>query len=373
MLHVHPTGTLQPATVERLLRAGNPRVSGTQFRYPAGFSKQELAFLESYADDVRYLDLRADDQASFRALFVLPEGTSDFRRFAAVFPLVAMLRQFPEANGWHTITSDFFKRAQENRVRYVEFTMDVEPTRDGLRELEAIVQLAQEYGVTLRINAAFDRAAQPTQNVARLAQLIDILKANPSPIVGGMDMSGAEAKHPALEAGQALYGSVLANPELATRLGRTLHAGTGDPRNMRDAQLLGAERVGHGTQALSDPVALEFAARRELGVEANLVSNVRLGYVRSFREHPFLDLLRLGLRVSLSTDDEGILGTSLADEFAAAITHTDITYAEVRQLVLNSIDTSFAAAAEKQALRAEVENDLRHFEELWPTVDRAAP
>jgi adenosine deaminase len=135
--------------------------------------------------------------------------------------------------------------------------------------------------------------------------------------------------------------------------------------------LLGAQRLGHGTQPLKDPVALEFAATRQLPVEANLVSNVRLGYARSYAEHPFLDLLRLGLRVSLSTDDEGILGTDISNEFNAAISHTNITYSEVRQLVLNSIDTCFAADGEKAALRDRAEVELREFEEAWRTHAKA--
>jgi adenosine deaminase len=142
---------------------------------------------------------------------------------------------------------------------------------------------------------------------------------------------------------------------------------------MRDAILLGAERVGHGTQAWKDPVALEFAANQKLPIEANLVSNVRLGYAASFRAHAFLDLLRLGLRVSLSTDDEGILVTDITNEFVAAITHTNITYSEVRQLVLNSIDTAFVDDAEKGRLRGQVEQDLREFEASWRAAASDAP
>jgi adenosine deaminase CECR1 len=71
--------------------------------------------------------------------------------------------------------------------------------------------------------------------------------------------------------------------------------------------------------------------------------------------------------VSLSTDDEGIFGTDMTNEFTTAIAHTDISYAEVRQLIINSIATSFAAPEEKDALLALVENDLREFEQSWAT------
>jgi len=369
MLHVHPNGTLQPETVERLLRLGDPAVGRKRAGYSGGFAKGELAFLDDYPDEFRYLELRAEDQVRFRALFLLPETTSAFRRFAAVFPLVGLLRQIPELRAWDQICDDFFKRANAHRVRYVEFTMHVEPSLDALRELEETARVAQvRYGITLRVNAAFDRTAAPQENLARLRRLTEFLAANPSGVVVGIDLSGNETGYPALEAGQHLYGYAQGETASAALLHRTIHAGAGDPRNMRDALLMAAERVGHGTQAFADPVALEFAISRRVPVEANIVSNVRLGYAESFAEHPFLDLLRLGLRVSLSTDDEGILATDITNEFAVAIAHTDITYAEVRQLVLNSIETSFAAHDEKERLRATVENDLREFEKLWPTI-----
>jgi hypothetical protein len=114
MLHVHPTGTLHPVTVERLLVAGNPAVGRKHLGYAKGFSRSELSFLSKYAGDVRYRELRAEDQVRFRALFVLPEGTSDFRRFTAVFPLVSALRSIPELDAWQKISDDFFQRAQRS-------------------------------------------------------------------------------------------------------------------------------------------------------------------------------------------------------------------------------------------------------------------
>jgi adenosine deaminase len=364
MLHVHPTGTLQPATVERLLREENPVVGRDAISYAKAFGAAELQFLRDYPGDVRYLALRPEDQARFRGLFVLPENRSDFRRFAVIFPLVGWLRQLPNVDAWQIITDDFLARAEAQRVRYAEWTMHVEPNAEALRQLQTTAARAQErYGITVRVNAAFDRATSPRDNAGKLQQLIRSLNEKPSGVLVGIDLAGDEAGQPAFEAGQPLYSQLLRDAPLH----RTMHAGTGDPRNARDALLLGAERIGHGTQLLADPVVLEFAARQRVAVEANLVSNVRLRYAESFARHPFLPLVRSGVRVSLSTDDEGIFGTDITNEFATAIAHTDITYAEVRQLIINSIATSFAAPEEKDALLALVENDLREFEQSWGT------
>ncbi|MBL7669829.1 MAG: hypothetical protein JNM39_05035 [Bdellovibrionaceae bacterium] len=82
----------------------------------------------------------------------------------------------------------------------------------------------------------------------------------------------------------------------------------------------------------------------------NTSSNLRLTNLAAISEHPFLNYLRLGLPVSLSTDDEGIFETDINHECELAISQTDITYAEFKQMAFNSIQTSFASAADKKTL-----------------------
>ena len=145
-----------------------------------------------------------------------------------------------------------------------------------------------------------------------------------------------------------------------------MHSGElGDAHNPRDAILLGAERLGHAVKLIDDPVALEYARHQALPVEVNLTSNVRLGVVASIETHPFLKFLRLGLKPSLSTDDEGILDTDINQECTLAIEKTDINYAELKQMGYNSIDTSFAPADLKAKLRGQLEADYSVFEKHW--------
>jgi hypothetical protein len=218
MLHVHPTGTLQPATVERLLREENPAVGRDAISYAKAFGAAELQFLRDYPGDVRYLALRPEDQARFRALFVLPENRSDFRRFAAIFPLVGWLRQLPNVDAWQIITDDFFARAQAQRVRYAEWTMHVEPNAEALRQLQTTAARAQErYGITLRVNAAFDRAASPRDNAAKLQQLIRSLSEQPSRVLVGIDLAGDEAGRPPSKQGSRCIRSCCAMPTCIAR------------------------------------------------------------------------------------------------------------------------------------------------------------
>ena len=144
---------------------------------------------------------------------------------------------------------------------------------------------------------------------------------------------------------------------------RTMHAGElGDPRNPRDAMILGAERLGHGVKLEEDPIALEYATIHKIPVEINLTSNVKLQAIKNLKDHPFLKYLRLGLKVSLSTDDEGIFKTNINQECEKAILNTDVTYAEMKQMAFNAIDAAFISEGEKQPLREKLNSQYAEFE-----------
>jgi adenosine deaminase len=199
-----------------------------------------------------------------------------------------------------------------------------------------------------------------------LKQAQDLLAVHSSAIVG-IDLLGNETSTPALETGQAEYATILrAVREGKSSLHRTMHAGElGDPRDPRDAMLLSAERLGHGVQLIEDPVALEYAATRKIAVEVNLVSNIRLQAIDSLKHHPYLKYLRLGIPVSLSTDDEGILDTEINKECQVAIAETDVTYFELRQMAFNSIETSFADEATKERLLGKLKESFSRFEKTF--------
>ena len=48
------------------------------------------------------------------------------------------------------------------------------------------------------------------------------------------------------------------------------------------------------------------------------ISNVRLGIVPSLEEHPLPRLRAAGVACSISTDDPGLMGTDLTQDYAAA-------------------------------------------------------
>jgi adenosine deaminase len=137
----------------------------------------------------------------------------------------------------------------------------------------------------------------------------------------------------------------------------TLHAGELAPGlvppeglrfHIREAVELGhAERIGHGVDIMyeKDPLALLAEMRdRHIAVEINLTSNdVILGVHGD--DHPFPVYRKHGVPVALSTDDEGVSRSQLTEEFERAVLDYNLSYADLKELVRNSIEYSFAPGA----------------------------
>lgn len=376
LLHVHPHGTLDRATVRLLLERANPRLEprATLSRVDAeGLAEARLkvAFLAGGAEPARYRALSESERARIVDLFFWTPGT---RSPQVAFAMVDLLRESPAFD--ETVHREFFARARRHGVRYVELTKSFGPGDRERRRLRTISAWAVEHDVVVRFNLGFRRVRSEPDNLRKLRAW---LAAPPEPLVRGIDLYGREEKASHLAVGQRLYATLAsARDRSETSLQMTAHAaGEGEPRNPRDALVFGAVRLGHGVGLRADAVALEYARRQRIAIETNLTSNLRLGYVDRLEEHPFLDFHRLGLAVSLSTDDEGMLETDISRECALAVAGTDIAYAELRAMVVNSIATSFAEEEVKAELLRELESELTRFEERWarrsPPRARRAP
>ncbi len=144
----------------------------------------------------------------------------------------------------------------------------------------------------------------------------------------------------------------------------SIHAGEVDEPNhhVRDTLLLGAERIGHGVNLITDPETLTAMRYGPYLVEINLVSNLLLEYVSDYSQHPFPEYLRLGVPVALSTDDRGMWDSTMTDEFFVAVTEFDLSWQEIKTLSRNSLAYGFVEEDVKRGLLAEYDTRIRDFE-----------
>lgn len=147
-------------------------------------------------------------------------------------------------------------------------------------------------------------------------------------------------------------------------IGLAIHAGEVDEANphMRDTLLLGATRLGHGNNILTDEDLLLHLRSGIAMVEINLVSNLLLEYVDRYSQHHFAELLRTGVPVALSTDDSGMWDSNMTDEYMTAVTEFNLTWEELVQCGRNSLKWSFAEPALKEKLLADYDHGVLAFE-----------
>lgn len=134
----------------------------------------------------------------------------------------------------------------------------------------------------------------------------------------------------------------------------SIHAGEVDEPNfhVRDTLLLGAARIGHGVNLITDPDTMRLMRHGPYLVEINLVSNLLLEYVSDYSQHPFPEYLRTGIPVALSTDDRGMWDSNLTDEFFVAVKEFNLSWPELMTLSRNSLLHAFAPDSVKADMLA---------------------
>ena len=136
--------------------------------------------------------------------------------------------------------------------------------------------------------------------------------------------------------------------------------------HIREAvDVAGAERIGHGVDLVYETDSrglLERMRQRHVLVEINLTSNDQILGVRG-NDHPLPAYRRAGVPVALSTDDEGVARSHLTEEFRRATITYKLSYADLKEMVRNSLQYAFVEASEKARLQKDLEARFREFEQ----------
>ena len=154
-------------------------------------------------------------------------------------------------------------------------------------------------------------------------------------------------------------------------IGLAIHGGeVAEPnQHVRDTLLLGANRIGHGTNLITDPDTLLLMRTGKFAVEVSLVSNHLLGYAESVALHPFPEYLRLGIPVCLGTDDRGMWHSNMTDEYFLAVTSFNLSWDELVHVGRTSLEFAFLPQRKKKHLLEDYERDVAVFEARYGRGD----
>ena len=154
-------------------------------------------------------------------------------------------------------------------------------------------------------------------------------------------------------------------------IGISIHAGEAEKPDsyIRDTLRLGATRIGHGINLLSDEDTLLRMRDSRFLVEINLISNELLEYVPDLDLHPFPIYLRQGIACCLNTDDRGMWDSNFTDEVFVAVKRFNLSWTEVQKIAFNSYEFSFTDESTKRKLISNYKNDLKRFADQFSNTN----
>jgi aminodeoxyfutalosine deaminase len=308
-LHLHLEGAIGPRTLVELARNHGRKLEEEQAQAIYQYT-DFTGFLLAFREITKYLQTSEDYELATYGL--MRQLAAENVKHAEVYVSVGACLS------WGRIFDDIFAGMERGRIR---------GERDFGVSLYWIFDAVRHFG------------PEAAMCVAELA-----VKLKPHDSVVGFGIGGDERR-----AGPELFRDVFAfSARHGLRL--TCHAGeTTGPESVWGAlRELRTERIGHGTTCCQDARLMAHLQETQVPVEVSLSSNVRTGCVASLEQHPVKTYCDLGLLVTLNTDDPALFSTTLCREYQIAQQTFGFTDGQLRQLAINSFQSSFLPESEKR-------------------------
>lgn len=282
--------------------------------------------------------------AAAHGIALPPPGTAsrnfrDFRAFADHNALVRECLRRP--SDFRRVAREFCEDEAANGVRYVEVTFTAaahgERLGDPAMPLEAVLDGLEEGCRATGLLAAVVIDHSRRRSVERARSSVALARRFAHRGVVAFGVAGEES-HPL-----APFAGVVAEAREAG-LHLVHHAGEAEGADsIREAITVGAtERLGHGIRVLDDPRLLDEVRERGIALEVCPSSNVALGLVPSFDEHPLPRLRDSGLDVTLNTDIPSVVGTTVVEEYRRVRDRFAYGDGDLADIARTSVLASFA-------------------------------
>ncbi|MDP8928814.1 MAG: adenosine deaminase [Actinomycetota bacterium] len=280
-----------------------------------------------------------------------PPGFEDFLQFVRLY--LSVSRQIRTPDELATVAADFARRQAEQGVRYTEVTFTaLRHVRNGMQPsamwgaLRAgLAEAGPHSEIRVLVDAVRNLGREHAERTVALVEEAD------APIVG-LGLTGQE------DPDNESQFTVLREAADRLGLGLSVHAGEGGPPTSILAALdeLGADRIGHGIAAVRDADVLARLAAEQVPVEVCPSSNVVLGLVPSLEEHPFPELWRAGVNVTVNSDDPAFFGTSLDQELRHAARLAELGRSDLAEIQRRAARAAFAPVNVRRRLLAAIDD-----------------
>jgi adenosine deaminase len=283
------------------------------------------------------------DWTAMSAALVGEMPSSSQAELLKTFDLPIALMQ--DAEALERIAAELVEAKAADNVRYLEIRWGpLLHVARGLSLADGIAAVcrganaaASRTGVTVRLISTALRSHDPERNVElaeAAAQFID-------QGLTAWDLAGPEEAFPDPLTHARSFEAARANG-----LRMTIHAGEwGGAAQVKRSLVIDPERIAHGPGAIEDEdLCAELRAR---GITLDLAphSNWQAAIVPSVADHPLKPLYRMGVPVTLNTDDLTVSDLTLSEEYIAAVAEVGLELPELWAIDRHALDVAFADEA----------------------------
>ena len=295
----------------------------------------------------------------------LPEGCSD-EEFKAKYMVLSPMNDLPTVLQKFLVTRDRIKSLERierltfeacedmyliSNVRILElryapsFVLEVYPELGADRMHEAIVRGCARAEVKYPIAVGIICLLQRIKSVTENEYWADFAIERKGEILG-IDLADDEVNYP-----PEPFTHIFQKAKSAG-LGITVHAGEPNDPNapnniLTSIEMLGADRIGHGVQAIKDLKVIEVLRASKIPLELCPTSNVLTKAVDSADKHPINRLFDLGVRTTLNSDDPGVMGITLMTEYEITHNILGMTLNELEKCNQWAMEASFICKEKK--------------------------
>ena len=245
-----------------------------------------------------------------------------------------------EEQDFFDLTWAYILKCKENNIVHTEIFFDPQTHTDRGIDFDKVIngifnafkKGEKEFGLSFKIIMCFLRHL----NEEECFKTLDNALRHKDKIFGvGLDSS--EKGNPPKKF-EKLFKKALENEFITVA-----HAGEeGPPEYIWEAlNLLNVHRIDHGVQCLKDEKLVEILSKSQIPLTVCPLSNIKLRVFNSLKEHNLKKMLEKKLMVMVNSDDPAYFGGYLNKNFIEIQEALDLSYEQVKTLLINSFKSSF--------------------------------
>jgi adenosine deaminase len=265
-----------------------------------------------------------------------------------------------DEDDFYRLTWAYLKKAAEQNVRHTEIFFDPQThTARGI-QFETVVRgihraltdAGRQMGLSSKLIMCFLRHLSAADAMKTLEEAL-VFK----DWITGVGLDSSESGFPPEK-----FTSVF---DRARREGfkTVAHAGEEGPAEYiwQALKLLKVERIDHGVRCVEDAALVEYLVKKQIPLTVCPLSNIKLGVFDHLRQHNLMQMLKLGLCVTVNSDDPAYFGGYIEENLRALHEALGMDSQDIYKLARNAFRASFLDPAEKKKYLDELDAFVSGF------------